>query len=355
MRGKSFGFPIAVVLATMSGRAAAVCQVVRYAELPVTMFGTQPFIAGSINGMNALFIADSGAFFSTLPRESAEKFNMSLGPLPIGLEVRGVGGAADARLGTAKDFSLVGLGTGTFHNIKFVVAGNAFASGSAGVIGQNVLGRADTEYDLANGFIRLFHAKDCVNRGMAYWHGTAEVAMVGIKYTSEWSPHLIGTATLNGSKIRVVFDTGAGRSLLTLKAAARAGIKPGGPDVLAGGAGRGIGRRSFETWIARFDSLAVGGEEIKNARLRIGDAALSGDADMLLGADFFLSHRIYVAESQQRIFFTYNGGRVFDLRANDESKEAAAAATDAGPATASGAQAPDASADAAALRRRGAA
>jgi hypothetical protein len=111
MRGKSFGFPIAVVLATMSGRAAAACQVVRYAELPVTMFGTQPFIAGAINGMNALFIADSGAFFSTLPRESAEKFNMSLGPLPIGLEVRGVGGAADARLGTAKDFSLVGLGT----------------------------------------------------------------------------------------------------------------------------------------------------------------------------------------------------------------------------------------------------
>jgi tetratricopeptide (TPR) repeat protein len=355
MRGRSFGFPIAVVLATVSGHAAAACQVVRYAELPVTMFGTRPLIAGSINGMNALFVADSGAFFSTLSLESAEKFNMSLGPLPIGLEVRGAGGAADARLGTAKDFSLVGLGTGTFHNIKFVVGGNAFATGSAGVIGQNVLGRADTEYDLANGFIRLFHAKDCVNRGMAYWHGTADVAMVGIKYTSEWSPHLVGTATLNGSKIRLLFDTGGWRSLLTLKAAARAGIKPGGADVVAGGEGRGIGWRSFETWIARFDSLEVGGEEIKNARLRFGDAELPDDADMLLGADFFLSHRIYVAESQQRIYFTYNGGLVFDLKVRDESKEAAGSAPDAGPATAAAAQAPGASADAAALRRRGAA
>src|SRR5262249_26060507 len=37
--------------------------------------------------------------------------------------------------------------------------------------------------------------------------------------------------------------------------------------------------------------------------------------DMLLGADFFLSHRIYVANSQNRVYFTYNGGPVFNLNA----------------------------------------
>jgi len=355
MRSKAFAFSTALVLATLSGQASAACQVALYAELPVTMAGTHPLIAGSINGIEARFIADSGAFFSTLSRESAEKFNLSLGPLPVGLEVRGVGGAADARMAKAKDFSLRGLGTGTFHDVQFVVSGNAFATGAAGLIGQNVLGRGDTEYDLANGFIRLFHAKDCVNRGMAYWRGSADVAMVGIQYTSERSPHLIGTAMLNGAKIRVMFDSGASRSLLTLKAAARAGIKPDGADVVAGGLSFGIGRRSIETWIARFDSFSVGGEEIKNARLRLGDVALSDGADMLLGADFFLSHRIYVAESQQRIYFTYNGGRVFDLSVSNESKEAAASATDAAAATAGGEERRDAPTDAAALRRRGAA
>jgi tetratricopeptide (TPR) repeat protein len=355
MHSKAFAFSTALVLATLSGHASAACQVVVYAELPVTMVGTKPLIAGSVNGVDALFIADSGAFFSTLSLESAEKFKLSVGPLPVGLEVRGVGGAADARMAKAKDFSLKGLGTGTFHNVEFVVGGNAFATGSAGVIGQNVLGRADTEFDLANGFIRLFHAKDCVNRVMAYWHGTADVAMVGIKHTSEWSPHLIGTATLNGAKIQVVFDTGASRSILTLKAAARAGIKPGGADVVTGGVDYGIGRRSIETWIARFDSLGVGGEEIKNARLRMGDIELPVGADMLLGADFFLSHRIYVAESQQRIFFTYNGGRVFDLSVISASTAALASATDAAAAAAGGGETRDALTDAAALRRRGAA
>jgi tetratricopeptide (TPR) repeat protein len=34
---------------------------------------------------------------------------------------------------------------------------------------------------------------------------------------------------------------------------------------------------------------------------------------MLLGFDFFLSHRVYVANSQHKVYFTYNGGPVFRL------------------------------------------
>jgi tetratricopeptide (TPR) repeat protein len=35
--------------------------------------------------------------------------------------------------------------------------------------------------------------------------------------------------------------------------------------------------------------------------------------EMLLGEDFFLSHRIYVAYSQRKLYFTYNGGPLFNL------------------------------------------
>ena len=34
---------------------------------------------------------------------------------------------------------------------------------------------------------------------------------------------------------------------------------------------------------------------------------------MLLGIDFFLSHHVFVAHSQNRLYFTYNGGPVFQL------------------------------------------
>jgi len=114
-----------------------------------------------------------------------------------------------------------------------------------------------------------------------------------------------------------------------------------------------------QTWIARFASFKIGDEEIQHAQLRFGDINLT-DADMLIGADFFLSHRIYVASSQKRLYFTYNGGPVFDLtaaRAPAESPAAgagpeAAAAAEA-PATANAASRLDQPTDAAGYARRG--
>jgi tetratricopeptide (TPR) repeat protein len=46
--------------------------------------------------------------------------------------------------------------------------------------------------------------------------------------------------------------------------------------------------------------------------LRIQDLELV-DTDMLLGSDFFVSHHIFVANSQHKLYLTYNGGPVFNL------------------------------------------
>jgi len=328
---------------------AAKCQLQQYAELPVTMSEMRAQISGTINGRPALFVADSGAFFSMLSRESADKFQLRVGFLPPEIGVRGVGGAEVAGQTTIKEFSLVGFQNGrTIKRVDFIVGGNEFAQGADGLIGQNVLGKADTEYDLANGYIRLFHTKDCAEALLAYWHGAASVGEMKIEERTPLTPHIIGTGILNGKKVRVLFDTGTWSSILTLKAAARAGIKPDNNDVAPAGIEGGIGKKQYEIWIARFDSLDLGGELIKNARLRMADIEL--DADMLLGADFFLSHRIYVSSDQNKIYFTYNGGSVFDLRANpNEAKsqtEQRTATTDTKEV---------ATLDAAGYRRRGAA
>jgi tetratricopeptide (TPR) repeat protein len=71
---------------------------------------------------------------------------------------------------------------------------------------------------------------------------------------------------------------------------------------------------------------------------------------MLLGADFFLSHRIYVSNKLHELFFTYNGGPVFNLARASAPKPPAeppadAAATDAAPAPAPAAAAAAAAAD----------
>jgi tetratricopeptide (TPR) repeat protein len=136
----------------------------------------------------------------------------------------------------------------------------------------------------------------------------------------------MGSAFLNGKKIRVMFDTGAGSSMLSLDAARRAGMTPQSPGVESAGSSTGIGRHEVPTWIAHFASFRIGDEEIRNARLEFGDASMT-DVDMLVGADFFLSHHVLVATSQHKLYFTYNGGPVFNLTTPPPAPVPAAADT----------------------------
>ena len=66
----------------------------------------------------------------------------------------------------------------------------------------------------------------------------------------------------------------------------------------------------IKTWVATFGSVKIGDEEIKNAKLSIGDTATDA-FDVLIGADFFMAHHVYVANSQGKLYFTYSGGPVF--------------------------------------------
>ena len=72
---------------------------------------------------------------------------------------------------------------------------------------------------------------------------------------------------------------------------------------------------------------------------------------MLVGADFFLSHHVLISNSQSRLYFTYNGGPVFNLSRDPEADGGRTAVASAGPSAEPG----PALASAADYSRRGAA
>lgn len=302
---------IACVALLAPGLASAKCAVSQLAELKVTMVGAKPMVDAAINGHPVRFVADSGAFFSSISPGSAKEFGLSLSSLPPGFEIRGIGGNASAMLAQVKDFTLAGI---PLHRVPFIVGGSEVGPG-VGLLGQNVLGLGDVEYDLEHGAIRLLRAKQCHGENLAYWAGDRPVSIIETEARDAHQTHTIGTVYLNGARLRALFDTGASTSVLSLAAAARAGVTPDSPGVVAAGQTRGLGRHAVPTWIAPFDSFKVGGEEIHHTRLRIGDIGLS-NGDMLIGADFFLSHRIYVANGEQKLFFTYDGGPIFNITPN---------------------------------------
>jgi len=123
------------------------------------------------------------------------------------------------------------------------------------------------------------------------------------------------------------------------------GIKPDSPGVVYAGPTHGIGRNTIPSYIAPFSSFKIGDEEIRNTKLRIADIDIPG-ADMLIGPDFFLSHRIYVANSQHKLYFTYNGGPVFNLAGAKypNTPRSASSATEPAPSDTSTAMEPAADA-----------
>ena len=144
---------------------------------------------------------------------------------------------------------------------------------------------------------------------------TQPVAVVRVDWTSRPAPHLIAKAAVNGRNIYVLFDTGSWRSVLSLDAARRAGITPDSPGVIPAGATMGLGSKVVKVWAAPIDKFEIGGETIEHTHLLIGDIGLD-DADMLLGSDFFLAHRIYVAYSQDKaLLHVQRRGRVRRERA----------------------------------------
>ena len=319
-------------------------------------------VNAKINGTDVRFTLDSGAFYSMISPASAAALKLRTYPAPPDFYIGGVGGSIRVDAAKADDLNLSGI---TLHNVEFMVGGNDEGGDSIGLLGRNLILIADTDFDLAQGVVRLLSPQDCDDTVLAYWvHSGSSYSVMDIekpphppifasrktKDAASFLEPIKGTALVNGVKIRVKFDTGATSSFLTLRAAAKVGIKLESPAVTPAGYAGGIGRGLVATYLAPVESFKIGDEEVRNTQLRLGDTDIDG-TDMLIGADFFLSHHIYVASSQHKLYFTYNGGPVFNLK----TVVAASTQPPVGPAAQTATQDPQDAGDASDYARRGAA
>src|SRR5262249_48283219 len=136
----------------------------------------------------------------------------------------------------------------------------------------------------------------------------------------------------------------ADESSIALPTARRIGIAE--TDMEPSGRIGGAGEGHAKSWTAKVDSFELEGERITHNRLQVMDTWPTDDDEMLIGVDYFLSHRIYVARSQQVMYATWNGGPVF----GHNTVDAASAARDGVAASVA-----DSPTDADGLARRGAA
>lgn len=326
---------LGATLAPAPAALAGECKVTNYGTLPIEMRGARPSTLVKVNGRETRFLVDTGAFFGTMSVATAKELGLRLEAAPAGLYGVGVGGSFSLQVTRVKELGILG---GTIPDIQFTVGGSDVGMP---VLGANVLHAVDLELDLARGQMRLMKPKGCDKTAMAYWDTDNSFQMAELTASEgRRGRNARIKVVLNGKPVIALLDTGASSTVISRRAAERAGIDLTAASAVPGSSSMGFGRSTVKTWTVPVNTISIGTETIKRAKIQVldGNFGAPGDdgPDMLLGIDFILAHRIFVASSQDRIYFTYNGGPVF---ASGIAAQAAQAAAAAGPSTTGGASA----------------
>jgi TPR repeat len=106
---------LSVLITRPAAHAAEACKFVKLVDLPVTVEGLRPLVSTKINGKDAMFLVDSGAFYSMLAADAPPNFGLKTSAAPFGFYIRGVGEAireydAALRLQPKSPWGLYGRG-----------------------------------------------------------------------------------------------------------------------------------------------------------------------------------------------------------------------------------------------------
>ncbi len=309
--------------ASLQVRAASSCKLTLMADWPVVSTRGVAVVEGSVNGQKIGVLLDTGA--STLIfRSAAERLGLTR-RVERRYRVFGVGGET---YGESTIVDEVRIGSLVRKNWQVMVAGERDFGKSAGLLlGEDVFDKVDVEFDLPHRRVRLFQPEGCQDAVLAYW-----APDTASRINLEPDAKIVLPVMINGKPIHALLDSGAAVSVLDRSAAERLGLTDPG-HVTSSGKNAGLGAKTVDSWTARVESFTIGNESVSDTIIRFAD--LWKDATyttrfggllperfesmpaMLLGSDFLRAHRVLVAHSQRKMYFTYEGGPVFQPKTED--------------------------------------
>ena len=179
--------------------------------------------------------------------------------------------------------------------------------GVDGLIGPDILGRYDAEFDFGGKTFRLFKPHPCAGRAV-HWSRSYTV----LPFTLTSSGHVRVPVTLDGRSMDAILDTGAGISVLSMRDANNMfGLGPGSPDVEAANPMSGTPWAGpVHAYLHSFQTLTIAGVTIRNPRMELteGRNFLGDDyATLVLGNDVLSRFHLLIAYRQQKLYLTDAG------------------------------------------------
>lgn len=317
----------ALACLALAPAAHAACKYKRLGSIPSEWVGSRLMIDGSINDHPMKMAVDTGAYWTTISSALAKRLDVALAH--VDNFNYGLGGKSEISMGRLEELS---IGRFQWRNAKVSVVWKDAGLPDV-LVGANLLLDNDVEFDGKE--IVFFSPSDCDDVSLGYW--ADDVPWVASEATTKRDMRTNITVQVNGKPLRALVDSGAPTTILDSAAARRLGADPDDPRAQLGQSG-GIGGHSVAMSAATFDTIAIGPEVVRHARIRVGklwqgfkddvhtpetERYVAEQPEMILGADFIRSHRLLFASSQRRLYFSYLGGEVFTPPAPAAPKPAA--------------------------------
>jgi clan AA aspartic protease (TIGR02281 family) len=326
LNGSRAGAAMMLIAVSLAGavKADGKCTLRQIGELTVAPGSLVPVIQAEVDGKPVQMVIDTGSSATSLTKRTAAKLGLTVKQLDYEKMYEGRGEETVGEVGI-KSFKVGPLAA---NNLNLMISGEGSEGGELGI---QFLRQSDIEFDLPEGKVRFFKPEGCEGDQVVYWGKAYAVAPIS---TNNNLGEIDVWVKVSGQPVLAEMATGMDRSVVTPAAARFSMTGPATRTTLGGNA--------VEGEVATFESFSFGDETIRNAKIGVADLfrkdrqVLVGSRiatevvhrpDMVLGADFFHSHRIYISKSQNKVYVSYMGGPVFDTRSAAPANESAAGAS----------------------------
>lgn len=306
--------------------AVAACRIGILAELHVSLVHGLVVANAEVDHKPARMLIDTGSDLTFVWSDGAQRLGLPVKYIG-GLKFYGVGGQARVAQTVLEQLQIGAMHANTMH-LPVISSGAGRTHDADFVLGDDVLTEYAIEFDLAHGIVRILRPNGCAIDELPYWTTTYSQADL------ERGGGIVTRVIVNGKAVDASLDSGSSGSVITRRAAERAGVTPWITHPSAAGAIIGVGGRRVKSWEGRFDSFSIGDETIRHVPLQIANLfgadkavhvgshipkSVGSQPDMIIGIDFFMAHHLLLLPRKHKLLFTYLGGSVFRVRVEHPS------------------------------------
>lgn len=303
-------FCVMMVSATTGRAASSLCSVTHIASLTLRNTGYTLTLSANINGKNLSLVLDTGAEGSLLTAHALAGLDLQ----PDNTRHAALIGVDGRR----HNVPLIAVDDLSFHNSDkhLISLGRYFfplgelpgipmiTPPILGLLGMDILGQYDLDIDLPHQRLALWQVAlgSFMCHTPPYWNDkTHPVQSLTPQIHNR---RFIIPFTLDGHQGTALIDTGARSHILSTGFAHKMGINddelahdPGG---LSGSIASGQHYHERPYYWHHFHLLQIGTENDHNPTLTV--APLQTEVDMLLGADWLTTHRVWLSPTAKKIF-----------------------------------------------------